>query len=97
MLWSMINTDDDLRFIDAVCARTARLRIQRGWTQAQMATALGVPLERYKKWETRSAMPLQHLPRFAQIMECSIEYLVTGQAPKAERGRAELVRSHNAA
>jgi len=63
----------------------------------QMATALGVPLERYKKWETRSAMPLQHLPRFSQIMECSIDYLVTGVAPKADRGRAELTRTNTAA
>lgn len=89
----MAITPDEARFNDELCARVARLRAEREWTQDQMATALGVPKERYKKYETRSPMPTYLIPRFAQIMDCSIEYVMTGKAPKTERGAARLVRT----
>lgn len=84
---------DEARFNDELCARVARLRAEREWTQEQMATALGVPKERYKKYETRSPLPVYLIPRFAQIMDCSIEYVMTGKASKAERGLPRLVRT----
>ena len=44
-----------------------------------MATALGVPAERYRKWEYRSAMPHYLIERFALIVGRDIEYVLTGK------------------
>jgi transcriptional regulator with XRE-family HTH domain len=62
------------------CARTKDLREGRGWTAAQMATALGVPVERYRKYETRSPMPHFLLERFSIIVGCDLPYLLTGKS-----------------
>lgn len=84
----------EAEFNDALCTRIARLREERGWTQAQMAAAVGVPFERYKKYETRSPMPHYLLPRFAQQVDRSVEYLLTGKlAPQARRSAGTLVRT----
>lgn len=81
-------------FEDRFCARIARLRVERGWTQEQMATAIGVPHERYKKYETRSPMPHYLIPRFAMQVDRDIEYLLTGRvAQPARRGPRTLVRT----
>ena len=85
---------DQLEFNDRLCARIARLREERGWNQAQMAAAIGVPFERYKKYETRSPMPHYLLPRFAQQVDRNVEYLLTGKvAPEGRRGPRALVRT----
>jgi DNA-binding XRE family transcriptional regulator len=85
---------DEAEFNHHFLERIARLRIERGWTQEQMATAIGVPHERYKKYETRSPMPIYLLPRFAMQVDRSVEYLVTGKAsPQARRGPRTLVRT----
>lgn len=44
-----------------------------------MATALGVPAERYRKWEYRSPMPHYLFERFALIVGRDIEYVLTGK------------------
>lgn len=59
--------------------RVASLRKRRGFTQDQMAAALGVPVERYKKYERRSAMPVYLIERFAAIVGCDVETVVTGK------------------
>lgn len=85
---------DEGEFNARFCERIARLRFERGWTQEQMATAIGVPHERYKKYETRSPMPLYLLPRFAMQVDRDLEYLITGRAaPQAKRGPRTLVRT----
>lgn len=48
----------------AFVQRTKELREKRGYTQAQVALALGIELERYKKYEQRSPMPHAFVPRF---------------------------------
>ena len=70
---------DEAQFNDALCARVQRLRIERDWTQQQMASAIGVPFERYKKYETRSPLPAYLLPRFAQVVDRDVAFLITGQ------------------
>lgn len=68
-------------------ARIAALRDARGWTQKQMATALGVPVEAYKKYENRvgSVMPSYLIPRFAQFVDRDVAYILTGAAADAKR------------
>lgn len=85
---------DEAEFNNHFIERIARLRAERGWNQAQMAAAIGVPFERYKKYETRSPMPHYLLPRFAQQVDRDIEYLLTGKmASPAKRGPRILVRT----
>lgn len=69
----------EARFNDALCARVHRLRNERGWTAQQMATALGIPAERYRKYEYRSPLPHYLLEQFALIVGRDIEYVLTGK------------------
>lgn len=47
-----------------------------------MATALGVPPERYRKYEYRSPLPHYLLERFALIVGREIEYVLTGKTSR---------------
>lgn len=78
----MTLTNEQFLFDEALCARVQELRDGKGWTQDQMALALGIPAERYKKYENRSAMPQYLIPKFAQIVDRSIEYVMTGKERK---------------
>lgn len=84
---------DETRFNEELCARVQRLRVERGWTQQQMATAIGVPFERYKKYEVRSPLPPYLIPRFAQQVDREPGYIVTGQEARRARGPRTLVRT----
>lgn len=66
-------------FNEALCARVHRLRNERGWTAEQMATALGVPPDRYRKYEYRSPLPHYLIAQFAQIVGRDVEYILTGK------------------
>ena len=70
---------DEARFNEALCARVHRLRNERGWTSAQMAMALGVPPDRYRKYEYRSPLPHYLIERFALIVGREVEYVLTGR------------------
>lgn len=70
---------EEQAFNEALCARTHKLRNDRGWTSQQMATALGVPPDRYRKYEYRSPLPHYLLERFALIVGREIEYILTGK------------------
>lgn len=82
-------------FNEALCARTHALRNERGWTSAQMATALGVPPDRYRKYEYRSPMPAYLMERFSLIVACDLDYLLTGKSAKPAKP-AEIGQKHRA-
>jgi transcriptional regulator with XRE-family HTH domain len=63
-------------------ARVRALREARGWTQSKMAAYLGIPIDRYKKYESRSPLPQYLIPRFADFVGRDIEYVLTGRAPR---------------
>lgn len=67
------------------CERTAELREARGWTQQQMADALAIPLERYKKYEQRSPLPQWLVARFALLADCEISDLYAIDKPVRKR------------
>jgi len=76
-----MSTDNrELAFNQAFCARVAELRRGRGWTAEQMATALGVPPDRYRKYETRSPLPAYLVEQFALIVDRDISYVLTGKS-----------------
>lgn len=66
-------------FNEQLRERVARLRDEGGWSQAQMAVLLGVPFERYKKYETRSVLPPYLAPRLAMLVNRDVEYVLTGR------------------
>lgn len=75
----MVESNDELLFNNAYCERVRSARIARGWTAEQMATALGIPPDRYRKYETRSPLPLYLVERFSLVGDVDLLYLVTGR------------------
>lgn len=75
----MVEANAEFIFNNALCGRVKRLREQRGWTAAQMATALGIPAERYRKYERRSPLPAYLMERFCLLANSNLEFLITGQ------------------
>ena len=88
----MVGMSEEALFNEALIARTHRLRNERGWTAQQMATALGVPPERYRKYEYRSPLPHYLLERFALIVGRDVEYLLLGKVAPARMIEAERRR-----
>lgn len=86
---AMTIENEQMLFENALCERVRNLRDDRGWTAEQMATALGIPPDRYRKYENRSPLPQYLIPLFAQTVDRSIEYVLTGkerrQLPSAKR------------
>jgi transcriptional regulator with XRE-family HTH domain len=66
-------------FNDAYLDRVKNLREARGLTAAEMAKSLGVPAERYRKYETRSPLPPYLIERFCLVGGCDVKYLITGK------------------
>ncbi len=75
----MNDSNRELLFNEALIARTQDLRRERGWTAEQMATALGVPVERYRKYEKRTPLPAYLWEPFCLIVDCDLNYLLTGR------------------
>lgn len=90
----MIEWLGPVEFNQKLCARVQRLRVERDWTQEQMATALGVAHETYKKYETRTPLPHYLIPRFAMQVDRDVTYILTGKASDVvRRGPRTLVRT----
>lgn len=84
----------ELEFNETFIARVKRLREERGWTSEQMATALGIPPERYRKYEYRSVLPHYLIEPFAMIVERDVAYMLTGKsADLSKRGPRRIVRT----
>ncbi len=78
----MSGENEELAFNEHFMERVRQLRKQRGWPQAFVADALGIPLERYKKYETRSLLPHYLIVRFCTLMGCDVNFLLTGKPSK---------------
>jgi len=66
-------------FDELSTARVKALRQLRGMTAGQMSSLLGVPAERYRKYESRTPMPHALMEQFALIAGVSVEFLLTGR------------------
>ena len=82
MFKDMTDANDEFLFTEAFCGRIKALREEKGWVAEQMATALGIPVERYRKYERRSHLPQYLIPRFALVVDRSLEYVLTGKERK---------------
>lgn len=72
----------------AFCARTRAARMALGWTQKQMAEALGVEQDAYRKYETRSPLPHHLIEPFCEIVGLPVVFLVTGHGREPQRRTA---------
>lgn len=77
--------DREAAFNDALCARVKTLREGLGWSQDQMATALGIPYDRYRKYEYRTPIPHYLIEQFSEIVGCKIDYVLTGKSGRRRR------------
>ena len=75
----MNTANRELLFNSEFTARVKALREERGWTAEQMATALGVPVDRYRKYENRSPLPQYLMEQFCLIVDCDLDFLLTGK------------------
>lgn len=59
----------------------ARLRIERGLTQAQLAEMVGCHPRYISQWENRSKLPgSRYLARLAEALDCSTDDIIRDQA-----------------
>lgn len=73
-------------FNEALIARVKRLREEHDdWTAEQMAIALGIPPERYRKYEYRSVLPHYLIEPFAMIVGRDVAYILTGRSAEPAR------------
>lgn len=67
--------------------RIRDVRRERGWTQDQLASAVGVSRSAVAQWETgRAGQVTTNLTRIAEVLEVGVEYLMYGDD---KRGPAE--------
>ena len=66
-------------FVEMFIARTKALRMATGMTSQEMATALNIPHERYKKYENRTALPHELIEQFALIARVPVAFVMTGR------------------
>ena len=67
----------------SVGLRIRHTRSERGWTQDQLATAVGVSRSAVAQWETdRSGQVRGNLSRIAGALGVSVEYLLNGVASR---------------
>jgi len=94
VLAAMNTKDED--FFKALGARIAQARKDRGLTQQQLADQLGVAQQTLAHYEVgRVRIAASMLPVLAQILDLSLEEILTGQAtsrPAGKRGPASRLQ-----
>lgn len=66
-------------FIESLRDRLVSLRQSHGLSGPEVASRLGVAYETYKKYETRSALPIHLIPRVCELYHVPSWYLLTGR------------------
>lgn len=67
-------------FNNEYCERVKRFRGETNMSAEEMANLLGIPPDRYRKYESRSPMPVYLIPDFCRIVGCDLEHLILGKA-----------------
>lgn len=67
-------------FNNEYCERVKRFRGETNMSAEEMANLLGIPPDRYRKYESRSPMPVYLIPDFCRIVGCDMEHLILGKA-----------------
>src|SRR5690606_8377695 len=67
----------------------------RQWTAEDMAIALGIPAERYRKYESRTLLPHELIEPFALIVGISAERLVARKDRPAKLSEQRVRRARD--
>ena len=68
--------------------RIARLRKEKGYSQVELAKKLNVSDKTVSKWENGGMPSIDLLPALANLLEVSIDYLMTGNQKDAPAGES---------
>jgi transcriptional regulator with XRE-family HTH domain len=64
--------------------RIREIRRERGWTQDQLASAVGVSRSAVAQWETgRAGQVTTNLTRIAEVLEVGVEFIMYGDDKRA--------------
>lgn len=74
-----MSDSDEFIFNNGYCERTKRFRNETNMSAEEMAKLLSIPADRYRKYESRSPMPLYLVPTFCRIVGCDLEHLILGK------------------
>lgn len=76
----VMTVNAEAAYIGALSQRIKAARLAVNLTQKQVATALGVSLDAYKKYENRenTVLPPHLMEPFAILVRRSVTYIVTG-------------------
>lgn len=74
-----MSDSEEFIFNNAYCERVKRFCEETQMSAADMAELLGIPADRYRKYETRSPLPAYLIARFCKIVGCDLEHLVIGK------------------
>lgn len=60
--------------------RVVRLRMERGWSQAELARRLDVDRSRLSRWERGTHMPpIETLCELSELFGVTLDFLISGQ------------------
>lgn len=68
----LMKDDSEFTFLENFRQRTKELRMNRGFTQKEVADFLGIEVETYKKYENRGILPQFLMPRFCRLVGCEL-------------------------
>src|SRR5574343_93932 len=64
-------------------SRIARIRKQRGMSRNKLAKLVGVSHQAVSQWEMGQSCPINgNLAKLADLLDCSVRYLLTGEKSK---------------
>jgi transcriptional regulator with XRE-family HTH domain len=75
-----MSDSDEFIFNNDYCGRVKRFREETNMSAAEMADLLDIPADRYRKYESRSPLPVYLVPKFCRIVGCDLEHLILGKA-----------------
>lgn len=74
-----MSDSEEFIFNNDYCERVKRFRGETNMNAEDMADLLGIPADRYRKYENRSPMPVYLIAKFCRIVGCDLEHLILGK------------------
>lgn len=74
-----MSESEEFIFNNDYCGRVKRFREETNMSAADMADLLDIPADRYRKYESRSPMPVYLITKFCRIVGCDLEHLIIGK------------------
>ena len=78
------------KFNQSLCDRLKRARSDANYTQEEFAQMLGISVERYRKYENRSPLPVYLIPEVCEILGLDSWFVLTGQGKRRVTKAKEL-------